>query len=130
MRYLQNDKTNKRSSCCYSQSDDSAYGRIDGIRDEGLLDSALNAPFQVFGETELYPSIQQKAARLGFGLIKNHAFLDGNKRIGVHIMLSFLELNGIILDYTQKELSDIILDVAASVADAEDLLNWIINHQN
>lgn len=104
-------------------------GGTDGIRDEGLLDSALNAPFQVFGETELYPSIQQKAARLGFGLIKNHAFLDGNKRIGVHIMLIFLELNGIILDYTQKELSDIILDVAASVASADDLLEWIVTHQ-
>lgn len=104
-------------------------GGTDGIRDEGLLDSALNAPFQVFGETELYPSIQQKAARLGFGLIKNHAFLDGNKRIGVHIMLIFLELNGIILDYTQKELSDIILDVAASVASADELLEWIVTHQ-
>ena len=104
-------------------------GGTDGIRDEGLLDSALNAPFQVFGETELYPSIQQKAARLGFGLIKNHAFLDGNKRIGVHIMLIFLELNGIVLDYTQKELSDIILDVAASVASADELLEWIVSHQ-
>ena len=104
-------------------------GGTDGIRDEGLLESALNTPFQVFGETELYPSIQQKAARLGFGLIKNHAFLDGNKRIGVHVMLIFLELNGIILEYTQKELSDIILDVAASVASADDLLEWIITHQ-
>ena len=104
-------------------------GGTDGIRDEGLLDSALNAPFQVFGEAELYPSIQQKAARLGFGLIKNHAFLDGNKRIGVHIMLIFLELNGIILEYTQKELSDIILDVAASAASADELLEWIIAHQ-
>ena len=104
-------------------------GGTDGIRDEGLLDSALNAPFQVFGEAELYPSIQQKAARLGFGLIKNHAFIDGNKRIGVHIMLIFLELNGIILEYTQKELSDIILDVAASAASADELLEWIIAHQ-
>lgn len=57
----------------------SETGGIDGIRDEGLLSSALNAPFQSFGETENYPSIQQKAARLGFGLVKNHAFIDGNK---------------------------------------------------
>ena len=104
-------------------------GGTDGIRDEGLLDSALNSPFQVFDGAELYPSIQQKAARLGFGLVKNHAFLDGNKRIGVHIMLIFLELNGIVLEYTQKELSDIILAVAASAATAEDLLDWIVGHQ-
>lgn len=104
-------------------------GGIDGIRDEGLLDSALNTPFQVFGEAELYPSIQQKAARLGFGLIKNHAFIDGNKRIGIHVMLIFLELNGIVLDYTQKELSDIGLSVASSIATADDLLDWIFTHQ-
>ena len=104
-------------------------GGIDGLRDEGLLDSALNAPFQIFGETELYPSIQQKAARLGFGLIKNHAFTDGNKRIGIHVMLIFLELNGIALEYTQKELYEIVLDVASSVAAADDLLGWIVEHQ-
>ena len=104
-------------------------GGTDGIRDVGLLDSALNTPFQVFDGTELYPSIQQKAARLGFGLIKNHAFIDGNKRIGIHVMLIFLELNGIILEYTQKELYELVLDVAASIATAEDLLEWIIAHQ-
>lgn len=59
-------------------------GGTDGIRDEGLLDSALNAPFQSFGGTDSFPSIQQKAVRLGFGLVKNHAFVDGNKRIGAH----------------------------------------------
>lgn len=58
-------------------------GGLDGIRDEGLLDSALNSPFQCFSGEELYPSIQSKAARLGFSIIKNHPFLDGNKRIGV-----------------------------------------------
>lgn len=60
-------------------------GGTDGIRDEGLLDSALNAPFQGFGCVDKFPSIQQKAARLGFGLIKNHAFIDSNKRIGAHM---------------------------------------------
>lgn len=104
-------------------------GGTDGLRDEGLLESALSAPFQIFDEQEIYPSIQQKAARLGFGLIKNHAFVDGNKRIGVHVMLIFLELNGIVLNYTQEELSDIGLSIAASAADADDLLNWIISHQ-
>lgn len=76
-------------------------GGLDGIRDEGLLDSALNSPFQKFNNTDLFPTIYQKAARLGFGLINNHAFIDGNKRIGAHTMLVFLELNDIELDYTQ-----------------------------
>ena len=60
------------------------FGGSDGIRDEGLLDSALNAPFQSFEGSELYPSIVEKAAHLGYGLIKNHPFIDGNKRIGTH----------------------------------------------
>ena len=73
--------------------------------------------------------MQQKAARLCFGLVKNHAFIDGNKRIGAHCMLVFLALNGIDLDYTQQELSNIILDVAAGKIDCEDLVNWIVIHQ-
>ena len=69
-------------------------GGSDGIRDEGLLDSALESPFQSFGGEELYPSIQAKAARLCYGLVKNHAMVDGNKRIGAHTMLVFLAVNG------------------------------------
>ena len=84
-----------------------------GVRDERLLESALCAPFQSFEDMDVYPSIQQKAARLGMGLTKNHAFLDGNKRIGAHAMIVFLALNRIELRYTQKELSDTFLQVAA-----------------
>lgn len=104
-------------------------GGIDGLRDEGLLDSALLSPFQSFDGIDIYPSIQQKAVRLGFCLIQNHPFIDGNKRIGTHIMLVFLMLNGIELSYTQKELSDIILGVASSNITFEDMLKWIIEHQ-
>lgn len=104
-------------------------GGRDGLRDEGLLESALNAPFQRFGETEPFPSLQQKAARLGFGLIRNHAFVDGNKRIGAHAMLVFLALNGVELSYTQKELSDMVLDTAAGEATFEDMVRWILDHQ-
>ncbi len=104
-------------------------GGMDGLRDEGLLDSALNAPFQSFGDTDTFPSLQQKAARLGFGLIQNHAFVDGNKRIGAHAMLVFLALNGIELSYTQKELSDMVLNVAAGASSFEDVVQWILNHQ-
>ena len=104
-------------------------GGVDGLRDEGLLYSALNAPFQGFGDTDIFPSLQQKGARLGYGLICNHAFVDGNKRIGAHAMLVFLSLNGIELEYTQQELSDIVLHIASGALQFEDLLMWIIQHQ-
>lgn len=107
----------------------SATGGTDGVRDFGLLSSALNAPFQQFDNADLFPTIQQKAARLGYGLIKNHAFVDGNKRIGVHTMLVFLEINGITLEYTQKELYTTVLDIASGKADVEELTTWILNHQ-
>lgn len=100
-----------------------------GVRDEGLLESALSAPFQGFGGVDAYPSIQQKAARLGYGLVKNHPFVDGNKRIGAHAMLVFLALNGIELEYTQRELADIILQVAAGKADYDTLFYWLIFHE-
>lgn len=101
----------------------------EGLRDEGLLDSALNAPFQSFGDTDVFPSLQQKGARLGYGLICNHAFVDGNKRIGTHVMLVFLALNGIELEYTQEELSDMVLGVASGELQFEDMVKWIIKHQ-
>ena len=105
-------------------------GGSDGVRDYNLLESAIESPFQSFGVDELYPTIQAKAARLGYGLIKNHCMIDGNKRIGTHAMLVFLALNGIELKYTQKELYETILDVAAGRLDYEDLLNWVLEHQN
>lgn len=104
-------------------------GGCDGIRDDGLLDSALENPFQSFGGEELYPSVQAKAARLCYGLVKNHAMLDGNKRIGVHAMLVFLAVNGYQLKYAQKELVDLILDVADGKKEYEDILEWILEHQ-
>lgn len=107
----------------------SQSGGLQGVRDEGLLESALEAPFQAFGDTDAYPSLQQKAARLGYGLIKNHPFVDGNKRSGAHAMLVFLALNGVELSYSQKELSDIILAVAAGEKEYKDLLSWLLKHQ-
>ena len=93
------------------------------------MDSALMAPFATFDGKDLYPSIQTKAARLGYGLICNHPFVDVNKRIGAHAMLVFLALNGIELDYTQQELIDIILSAAAGQASADDFLQWVLCHQ-
>ena len=100
-----------------------------GIRDDGLLDSALHAPFQSYANKYMYPSIQQEAARLGFGLVTNHAFIDGNKRIGAHAMLVFLALNGIELEYSQDELVNIFLNIATGKSSLNDLLHWIIDHQ-
>ena len=104
-------------------------GGSSGLRDEGMLDSAMNSPFQTFGGEDVYPSLQQKAARLCFGLVKNHPFVDGNKRIGAHAMLVFLALNGIELQHSQTELSDVILQLAAGEIEADALLQWILSHQ-
>ena len=104
-------------------------GGSDGIRDMGLLESALENPFQSYGGEELYPSIQAKAARLCYGLVKHHAMIDGNKRLGCHTMLVFLALNGYEMEYTQKELSDLILDAAADRKQYEDILHWLLVHQ-
>ena len=98
------------------------------IRDEGLSDSALNAPLQTFAGMELYPTIIDKAAHLGYSLIKNHAFVDGNKRIGTHVMLTFLMLNGIDVDYEDEELIQLILGVAAGEISSEQLLAWLQAH--
>ena len=105
-------------------------GGMDGIRDEGLLDSAILSPFQSFDGNDLYPTVLEKGARLGFELIQNHAFIDGNKRIGAHAMLVFLALNGFVFSYTQKELTEIVLSVAAGEKDYDGLLFWLQSHLN
>ena len=76
-----------------------ATGGSIGLRDEGLLESALDGIYATFGGKELYPTKEEKGARLGYTLISNHAFVDGNKRIGMYVMLTFLEVNGIRLGY-------------------------------
>lgn len=105
------------------------FGGEAGIRDEALLDSALQSPFQTFDGEDLFPSVQAKAARLGYGLIKNHCMIDGNKRIGAHSMLVLPALNGIELKYTQKELYEMILEVASGEKEYDDLLEWVLEHQ-
>lgn len=102
------------------------YGGIHGIRDEGLLDSALNAPFQSFGGEDLFPSVTEKAVRLGYGLVQNHPFKDGNKRIGALAMLMLLDLNHINLKAGSSEVEEIILSVAAGQIDESGLLTWVM----
>ncbi|MBQ8426894.1 MAG: type II toxin-antitoxin system death-on-curing family toxin [Clostridia bacterium] len=100
-----------------------------GIRDFGLLDSAIESAYQTFDGKELYPTKEEKGARLGFNLVSNHAFVDGNKRIGLLVMLSFLAINGINLKYTDDELITIGLSLADNKMSYEQLLSWIENHK-
>ena len=93
-------------------------GGSDGIKDEGLLESALNAPFQTFAGEDIYITIQSKAAKLGYFLVNNHPFIDGNKRIGILVMLVFLEINGMEVTCTDNELITLGLGLAdGSVSD-------------
>ena len=105
-----------------------ATGGTDGVSDIGLLESALETPFQTFDGKDLYPALIQKAARLGYSLVSNHPFVDGNKRIGIHTMLVFLAVNGVEIECTQKELIDIGLSLADGTMDAEKLLIWLSLH--
>lgn len=103
-------------------------GGIQGVRDKALLESAFNAPFQSFADQDLFPSVTEKAVRLGYGLIHNHPFLDGNKRIGTHVMLVTLDLNGIQLSYDDDDLIEEILDIAAGEKNYQNLLDWVEKH--
>jgi len=96
-----------------------------GLRDRGLLESAVSAPFQTFGGQDLYPTLFDKAAQLLYGLNKNHSFVDGNKRIAVHAMLVFLLINDIRIEYTQSDIVTLSLAVADDKATPEDIIDWI-----
>lgn len=102
------------------------FGGADGIRDRGLLESALARPINKFayGETEL----AALAAAYGFGIARNHPFVDGNKRTALASMIVFLGLNGIDLDATQEEATAIILGLAGGEIPEEILANWIADH--
>ena len=99
------------------------------IRDMALLDSALSSAYATFGGQELYPTRQEKGARLGYALISNHAFVDGNKRIGMYILLVFLEVNGIKLRPTNAEVARVGLAVAAGEMKYQELLDWIFTNE-
>ena len=100
-----------------------------GVRDEGLLEAALESAFSGFGGQEFYPTKEEKGARLGYELISNHAFVDGNKRIGMYVMLTFLEVNGIRLGCTNDEVAEVGLSVAAGKMKYDALLDWVRDHR-
>ena len=103
-------------------------GGSDGLRDIGLLESAVYSANAGFDGYEMYPDVEQKAARLMYALVSNHAFVDGNKRIGTLVMLMTLKLNGISIVYSQSELIKIALEVASGKASYEEVLDFIRNH--
>ena len=103
-------------------------GGLDGVRDANMLDASVNSPFHTFGGQYLYPTIQAMAAHLAFSLIKNHPFLDGNKRIGILSMLVFLELNDLPIICTDDELISLGLGLADSSISEAELIEWIITH--
>lgn len=100
-----------------------------GVRDFGLLDSALESVFQTFDGVELYPTKEEKGARLGYNLVTNHAFVDGNKRVGLLVMLSFLAINGIHVKYSDDELIKLGITLASGKLKYEGVLEWINNHK-
>lgn len=106
-----------------------ATGGDAGVRDEALLESAIENIYATFDGQELYPSKEEKAARLGFSLISNHAFVDGNKRIGIYIMLSFLEINGLRIEANNDEVIALGLTVADGSSNYQDVLDWIYKHE-
>ena len=99
-----------------------------GLREEALLDAALEGIFATFDGQELYPTAEEKGARLGYSLISNHAFVDGNKRIGMYAMLIFLEVNGIRLVCSNEDIVQAGLGVASGGMSYEELLQWVMEH--
>jgi death-on-curing protein len=103
-------------------------GGAAGVRDLGLLESALAQPRATFEGNDLHPTVIDKAAALGFALVANHPFVDGNKRIGHAAMAVFLLLNGFEIDATVDEQERLMLDVASSLIDRPALAHWLNNH--
>jgi death-on-curing protein len=106
----------------------SQSGGLDGIRDANLLDLSVNSPYHTFGGQHLYPTIQAMAAHLAFSLIKNHPFLDGNKRIGILAMMVFLKINGLPLACTDNELEKLGWGLADGSINEPELIEWIVSH--
>lgn len=106
-----------------------ATGGSPGFLNKDMLYSALSSPFQTFGGEDVYPTVEQKAAKMAYFLISNHCFVDGNKRIGLYVMLVFLELNNVLLDFTQQELIDLGLGIASGKLNDTDILKFISEYK-
>ena len=101
------------------------FGGSDGIRDEAILDSAINAPLQTFDSQGLYPTTIDKIVRLSFGLVMDHPFIDGNKRIAAKVLDLGLDANGISLKATNEEVIEEFLALASGKIDYPSFLSWV-----
>lgn len=106
-----------------------ATGGLSGLRDKRLLESAVFSIDASFEDIEQYPTVEEKAARLAYALVENHAFVDGNKRVGILAMLTMLALNEVTLWYTQTELISLGIGVASGMIKYDRILNWIKQHK-
>ena len=104
------------------------YGGLHGIRNESLLDAALEAPFAAFGGQPLFPTVRERCGRLAFGIVANHPFNDGNKRIGVFAAFATLRLNGYSITSTPAEATGFGMGLASGSINYQDALNWIQHH--
>ena len=103
-------------------------GGSTGVREIGLIESALARANASFGGVDAYPDLIGKSAAVGCGLTQNHGFIDGNKRIGVMTMLFMLRRNGVRLAYTQEELVTLSLSLAQGLLDVHQTEAWIRAH--
>jgi death-on-curing protein len=105
-----------------------ASGGLPGIRDAGALESAIAQPHASFGGEELYPTLVDKAAALAFSMIKNHPFVDGNKRIAFASMDAFLRLNGYKTAGSDDQVAETFLSLAAGTLNRDNFTNWLREH--
>lgn len=104
---------------------ENAFVLSSGVRDENLLASVVNTPFQTFMGNDLYPSLYDKAAQLCYGIANNHPFTDGNKRTALHSMYVYLIINGFDIMATQQDVENMIIDVAAGNMTNVELAQWL-----
>lgn len=102
-------------------------GGSESVRDYGLLNSAIECVYATFDGQDLYPSLEEKAARIGYNLISNHSFIDGNKRIGMLVMLTFLEVNNVHINASDEDIVQMGLGVASGVMGYNQVYEWICN---
>ena len=122
-------RINKDKVALWHQLLTETTGGSPGLRDEGLLESAIESVYATFDGKDLYPTKEEKAAKICYNLVSSHAFIDGNKRIGIYVMLTFLETEGIRINCTDDELSELGWNLAAGKINYEQLLEWVWGHK-
>lgn len=105
------------------------YGGTTGIRDIDMLNSALESPFQTWGGKDLCRTLEEKAIHLCFSIVKNHPMLDGNKRLGAHLLCVFLDINDYILIFDDDDLINLIYGIADNSLTIDDMISWIKLHK-